>query len=1578
MTKRKSWSILGALLLPLLALTAVFGFVSPAHAVDYTVGGACGATIQECINFAAPGDTILIPAGTYNESLTLSEPISLTGASRATTIVRAITGQRVLTVTGAAIDNTVVISGLTLTEGDVSGGNACASIDTTNCGGGILLTSNAHPLLLNLTISENQAFYGGGLYADAGSDLTLQNVEFVENRSVNSGGGLMAVESSLFLADSLFAGNTGRVGGGLAVSSDNVVSQPVFITNTIFLSNTAVCPGALSICDGGAVSAFHIDMAVVNSRFENNACLDPFDDDCDGGAIRTFNSFVTTTLTLTNTNFISNAAGSFGGGVSANIRGLTRVQGGRFERNYAGGDLTAFSDGGGGLAIFRSLKLQDTQFISNTSGEDGGALWVQQAATIDNAQFSFNQAITDGGAIKAGFVDLILTDTTFISNTAGNNGGGAYAERQVMVDGGYFERNRANGPDLRGGFLLTDNGGGGIWAGSDLVLRDTDFISNTAATNGGGAYARGQAIINGGLFNGNEAAGDAIPSGYGGGGAYILAGLNFTGTTFANNQGQIGGGLFVYGPITATQGLFEANQSSSAAGGLYTAQSLRVTDTQFIGNSAVNNGGGALAEVVTATNTIFRNNAGASGGGLYTEDLTATEVQFIDNRATTFGGGGAYVFGPVELANARFEGNEALSGSGGGLQTSFDTVTLVNTNFISNTAGFNGGGLASSSRIESTDVLFQFNRTLTSAGGGVSTNGQLVLTNTQLLENNAGSDGGGAFANSGAILFGSNFEGNQSNGNGGGLAAPLGRLQLISGQNQFINNLAELDGGGAYVFDAVLEKGTFEENTSLGDAGGLRIRRRLYLTGTQFINNSAIGSGGGVVISATFGTSTNGRLVNALFTQNSAGSNGEALYLNLRSNVGLIHATIANPTPLSGAAIHVVTGTLNLTNSIVAGYSNDLLLEPPATANEDFNLYPDGLQTAGGGTVNSGGNSLVGNPAFADPAADDYHLTVTSAARDAGVDLGVPLDFEDDPRPQQNGPDIGWDEAPPFLPILEIEKTSSDADGGDLLPGNTLTYTLTISNIGQGPAESVVISDTLPANTTYVPGSISGGDSRNDSNLPRLNWLVNTLPLSTPIIMEFAVIVNNDVVSGTQLANTAAITSSQAPTPTFDTVTNTVREIFADARILKTVTPSTGLPGAPVTYTLIFSNSGQAAVTDVVITDIVPSSLTNINVISSGVVITDTGAAPAFVWRVQDLAPGQQGMITLTAEISSGLAATSITNTAFITTSAVDENPTNNNSTALLSVETIPPNLSISKTATPTVAVDQGGQITYTVTVSNTGGTEAAGVSLTDTLPTEVDFARWLQQNGATETGDQITWNGTVSANSAITVSFVVSHTGDYGDTVTNTAEFGYAGEGGASGSNTATFTVEPLPDPAPSGGPIYFPLIIKNNSGIDSPDLVVDSLVATTNVVTVVIKNIGVGPVVDAFWVDVYLNPDTPPTSVNQHWFDMGSQGIVWGITALPIAPTETLTLTIGDAYYQGPPTSNFSLPLTGTIYVQVDSVNLLTDYGGVLEEHEINGGAYNNITQTTVVADTSVFGSAATIEGEIETIPEILPQRR
>jgi hypothetical protein len=141
----------------------------------------------------------------------------------------------------------------------------------------------------------------------------------------------------------------------------------------------------------------------------------------------------------------------------------------------------------------------------------------------------------------------------------------------------------------------------------------------------------------------------------------------------------------------------------------------------------------------------------------------------------------------------------------------------------------------------------------------------------------------------------------------------------------------------------------------------------------------------------------------------------------------------------------------------------------------------------------------------------------------------------------------------------------------------------------------------------------------------------------------------------------------------------------------------------------------------------------------------------------------------------------------------------------------------------------------------------------------------------------------------------------------------------------------------------LYLPLVGKGY--VNAPDLVVERIVATATDVEMVIVNRGNNPAIEDFWVDAYVDPQTVPTAVNQTWEMVGSQGLVWGVTA-DLAPGETLTLTVGGDHYIAD-YSQVTWPLAADtpVYAQVDSANAETSYGAVLEAHEITSAAYNNI---------------------------------
>jgi uncharacterized repeat protein (TIGR01451 family) len=97
---------------------------------------------------------------------------------------------------------------------------------------------------------------------------------------------------------------------------------------------------------------------------------------------------------------------------------------------------------------------------------------------------------------------------------------------------------------------------------------------------------------------------------------------------------------------------------------------------------------------------------------------------------------------------------------------------------------------------------------------------------------------------------------------------------------------------------------------------------------------------------------------------------------------------------------------------------------------------------------------------------------------------------------------------------LSVEASVDKAD-----PGDIITYTLSYENLGSGDAKSVTISDSLPANVTYV-GSYPEYDIVTGSNY---TWYMGAVPGGTNGTITITVTINTGVENGTVLTNFAIL-----------------------------------------------------------------------------------------------------------------------------------------------------------------------------------------------------------------------------------------------------------------------------------------------------------------------------------------------------------------------------------------------------------------------------------------------------------------------
>lgn len=350
---------------------------------------------------------------------------------------------------------------------------------------------------------------------------------------------------------------------------------------------------------------------------------------------------------------------------------------------------------------------------------------------------------------------------------------------------------------------------------------------------------------------------------------------------------------------------------------------------------------------------------------------------------------------------------------------------------------------------------------------------------------------------------------------------------------------------------------------------------------------------------------------------------------------------------------------------------------------------------------------------------------------------------------------------------LSISKTSVNG----VTAGQNITFTVTVTNNGPSTANNVVVSDPTPPNLTFVSNT-GGCTSVYPCNLgPLTNGQVVTITSTYSTSASF---------SG-NITNTASVSSTTTdPNNTNDSASKTIN-VGAQADLAVTKSgPASANTGQNITYTVSVKNNGPSPATSVVVNDATPVGLAFIS--NTG------GCATPYPCNLGTLNSGQTVSITSTYNIPPSYTGSSVSNTASASSAVSDPNSTNDSSTAVTAVGA-QTDLQITKSG-PTTA-SPGQNITYTIVVTNGGGTAAPNVTVTDPTPAGTTF---VSNTGACATPFPCNL-GTLNPNQSATITSTFNvPAGFTGTQVTNTATVGSSIGDPNNSNNTSAFTTNIVP----------------------------------------------------------------------------------------------------------------------------------------------------------------------------------------
>ncbi|WP_186826728.1 beta strand repeat-containing protein, partial [Psychroserpens burtonensis] len=341
-------------------------------------------------------------------------------------------------------------------------------------------------------------------------------------------------------------------------------------------------------------------------------------------------------------------------------------------------------------------------------------------------------------------------------------------------------------------------------------------------------------------------------------------------------------------------------------------------------------------------------------------------------------------------------------------------------------------------------------------------------------------------------------------------------------------------------------------------------------------------------------------------------------------------------------------------------------------------------------------------------------------------------------------------------PSADVSVTKTLIDSSPYATGDTVTYTLVVSNLGPDTATNVEVTD-VPSNLT-----ITGVTGAGCTTFP-----CTIGSIASGAANDVTITVTATIDASGNFSNTASVSADETDpvsTNNIDDGTDGNNDgtaaPVADVSVAKTLIDSSPYAtGDTVTYTLVVSNLGPDTATNVEVTD-VPSNLTITGVTGAG--------CTTFPCTIGIIASGAANDVTITVTATidasgnfSNTASVSADETDPVATNNIDDGTDGNNDGTAAPVADV----SVAKTLIDSSPYATGDTVTYTLVVSNLGPDTATNVEVTD-VPSNLTITG-VTGAGCTTFPCTI---GSIASGAANDVTITVTATIDASGNFSNTA----------------------------------------------------------------------------------------------------------------------------------------------------------------------------------------------------------------